>query len=314
MHGLLAQARCSACADACPQDALQMTAEGLVLDPAACTGCGACVAACPQRAVALDGQGGIRPEPSAGGPEAALVCPRRGPGQGPCLQELGLEALARLWLQGVRRIAVLTADCAACPDGAGLPVAARVAALNALLEDRGLQPLRIGPVASVPRRMPRLTAEPVPRRGRRLFLGLGAVTDTGIPALARLQSLPGPPGARHACAPRIDPARCTGCDACLRICPAGALSLIKDDDGGLSYGADPSGCTGCGMCEDVCGAGAMTIERLAPAVPGPALVSFRCRGCGVEVHVPSGGPREGGGLCPVCARTGHHRRLFQVLP
>ncbi|WP_374533999.1 DUF362 domain-containing protein, partial [Phenylobacterium sp.] len=71
MHGLLAQARCSACADACPQDALQMTAEGLVLDPAACTGCGACVAACPQRAVALDGQGGIRPEPSAGGPEAA---------------------------------------------------------------------------------------------------------------------------------------------------------------------------------------------------------------------------------------------------
>ena len=174
-----------------------MTAEGLVLDPAACTGCGACVAACPQRAVALDGQGGIRPEPSAGGPEAALVCPRRGPGQGPCLQELGLEALARLWLQGVRRIAVLTADCAACPDGAGLPVAARVAALNALLEDRGLQPLRIGPVASVPRRMPRLTAEPAPRRGRRLFLGLGGViTDTGIPALAR-----GPRG--HAPAARL---------------------------------------------------------------------------------------------------------------
>jgi len=144
LHGLLAQARCSACADACPQDALQMTAEGLVLDPAACTGCGACVAACPQRAVALDGQGGIRPEPSAGGPEAALVCPRRGPGQGPCLQELGLEALARLWLQGVRRIAVLTADCAACPDGAGLPVAARVAALNALLEDRGLNPCGSG--------------------------------------------------------------------------------------------------------------------------------------------------------------------------
>lgn len=310
-HGRLAQARCSACTDGCPRGALEMTAEGLGLDPAACTGCGACVAACPQRAVVLEGLGEIRPDPPNGGPEVALVCPRRGPG--PCLQALGLETLARLWLHGVRRIVALTGDCAACPDGDGLPVAAHAATLNALLADRGLPPLRLDPDATFSRRMPRLTAEPAPRRGRRAFLGLGPAADSRTPALARLQSL-GPPEARHAFAPRIDPTRCTGCDACLRICPADVLSLIKDDRGELLYGAVPSECTGCGMCEDVCGSEAMTIERLAPARPGPALAGFRCRGCGVEVHVPSGGPWDGGGLCPVCARTGHHRRLFQVLP
>ena len=69
VHGLLAQARCSACADACPQDALQMTAEGLVLDPAACTGCRLCAKKCPTQAIT-----GEPKQPHVIDPAACIKC------------------------------------------------------------------------------------------------------------------------------------------------------------------------------------------------------------------------------------------------
>lgn len=314
--GRLAQSGCAACAAACPRGALQDSAEGLVLDALACSGCGACVAACPQRAITVDGASELRPEKPGQG-AVALVCPRRSAEGGICLQALGLEALAGLWLAGVRRVLAVTGACAECPDGRGLDVATRVAAVDALLAERGLPGLRVDAAAGVPRGVPRLVASRPQARGRRAFLGLGTgaapEAAPGLPALARLQSLSAPATARVAFAPMIDPASCTGCDACLRICPEGVLSLIKDDAGEMSYVAQSFQCTGCRLCMDVCGAEALTLDRLALPAPEVPLSGFRCRGCGLDVHVPADGPHAGGGLCPVCAATGHHRRLFVVL-
>ncbi|NMC70453.1 MAG: 4Fe-4S binding protein [Myxococcales bacterium] len=45
----------------------------------------------------------------------------------------------------------------------------------------------------------------------------------------------------------VDDAACTGCGACVEICPAGALRL----EGGLAR-VDPRACLGCGICVPEC--------------------------------------------------------------
>lgn len=315
--GRLACSTCSACAAACPHAALTAEDDGLCVEPAACTGCGACLSACPQGAVTLDGWTEIEVHPAGASPTVALICPRRSAGFGPCLQALGREALARLWLGGIRQILTLTGSCSDCPDGKGLAIDARIAEMNTLLGTRGLPHLRVAPAQSVPPTMPRLMARRAGNGGRRAFLGLGswpARTDgPRARALARLQARGDTSAARLAFAPRIDAQTCTGCDACLRICPEGALTMIKDDRGNLAYGAVSSNCTGCGLCMDICGTDAISLDRLAPTAPTVALTAFRCRSCRAEVHVPADGPHAGGDVCPVCARTGQHKRLFPVV-
>jgi len=47
---------CLSCVEACPNDALEMTEDGMVRDLGACTVCGACVEACPAEAMTYTGQ------------------------------------------------------------------------------------------------------------------------------------------------------------------------------------------------------------------------------------------------------------------
>jgi coenzyme F420-reducing hydrogenase beta subunit len=54
----------------------------------------------------------------------------------------------------------------------------------------------------------------------------------------------------------IDSSKCTGCEVCASLCPAGAIRVYADDDGFLvPYIADTL-CTSCGACQRVCPAGA----------------------------------------------------------
>lgn len=88
---------------------------------------------------------------------------------------------------------------------------------------------------------------------------------------------------------------------------------IKDGDGDQSYHVEPEDCTGCLVCEDVCSDDAIRVEAMSAAPADLPLTALRCRACGVEVHLPAAAAAAGGGLCPICARTGHHKKLFQVL-
>ncbi|PIE08840.1 MAG: hypothetical protein CSA74_00520 [Rhodobacterales bacterium] len=145
--------------------------------------------------------------------------------------------------------------------------------------------------------------------------GIGDGFDTR-PALARIQSAEATAeGVLFAIVPRIDPDLCSGCDACVRICPPEALTLI-DTPGGLSaYHVDPESCDACGLCESVCEESAIRLETMALAPKDIPLQSWACRACGVAVHGPQAAAegRAQDGLCRICARTGHHKKLFQVL-
>lgn len=310
--GRVAASSCAACATVCPRAALEASDEGLTLVPEACSACGACVADCPQGAIRLGGLEALAVQ-GRRREVAGLICLRRAK-TGVCLQALGLRALAALWLAGTRRIVSLTADCATCPDGAGLDFAGRLGLLNQLLADRDLPVMVWQQADAVPHGLPLIGAQDAAVNPlRRALLGGLAPAPARDKPLARLQSLMARVPPRRAFVPQIDPARCTGCDACIRICPEAALSLIKDESGEMVYQTVSLHCSGCELCADVCHGKALTVRQCHFEAPDVALTSLRCRGCGVDVHVPTAGPWATSGLCPICARSGHHKRLHQVL-
>ena len=69
----------------------------------------------------------------------------------------------------------------------------------------------------------------------------------------------------------VDVTRCTGCGACVEVCPVGAIALV---DGKARV--DEELCTGCGACVDACPEGAIQPVAqgeliLAPERPAPTV-------------------------------------------
>lgn len=59
---------------------------------------------------------------------------------------------------------------------------------------------------------------------------------------------------------RVDPSKCWGCGACVRICPPNALALRPSDKSvALEYFVGR--CIFCGMCAEVCPAGAIEVTK-----------------------------------------------------
>ena len=48
-------------------------------------------------------------------------------------------------------------------------------------------------------------------------------------------------------AARVDPEKCTGCGACVEVCPVEAIKLVND-----VAVVDENECTECGLCADEC--------------------------------------------------------------
>ena len=45
---------------------------------------------------------------------------------------------------------------------------------------------------------------------------------------------------------------CTGCGACVAICPTNALAMCEDEEGFLYPEKDNAKCISCGLCEKKC--------------------------------------------------------------
>ena len=60
---------------------------------------------------------------------------------------------------------------------------------------------------------------------------------------------------------RANKAECTGCGACVSICPKGAITMQPDEEGFCYPVVDPALCISCDLCEKRCPVGAAHEER-----------------------------------------------------
>ena len=68
----------------------------------------------------------------------------------------------------------------------------------------------------------------------------------------------------------VDASCCTGCGACVDVCPAGATTVLD-----VTARVDEERCTGCGACVDVCPEGAIQLVPTALGELVPAAVGQR---------------------------------------
>jgi ferredoxin len=328
VYALLDSASCRACVEVCPQGAWSLDDESLDIDAARCDGCGLCAPACPQGAI-RHGYEPVRRRwksrplafsacEQAPLPETAQTMP--------CLHALGVGDLLGLYRDGYRYLVQPRVDCDVCPRGAGPRLADTLGQMNLMLSSRG-QPemkLRVVP-AEKWQEMLSSTDAPVvgPRLGRRGFLrhALGTGIEEGLKAAGVVQAEQDgfvPPGTLLArvsngdvlpYVPMIDPLSCSGCDACVRLCPHGALALEENDDE-THYAVQAQNCTGCGICVDVCDQGAISVQRWQAQRQWELPLSAKaCSGCKVPFHVPVA--RSAGEECPVCAKATRYQDLYQ---
>ncbi|MCW9089163.1 MAG: 4Fe-4S dicluster domain-containing protein [Gammaproteobacteria bacterium] len=320
--------QCSRCADSCPPGALTPGEEGMELDVTRCSGCGLCVPACPV---------GAFHQPAF--PAAALAKPadkqlsvackpsgEEGDLRIPCLGDIEPALLASL---AVRKIAVTLrgvghcAECANAPQG-GEALQSLLVGMEALAEsapahwsapvvggnvggtgyradrrqlfrrfsNRAVQSIRDeGGVEEVPEQAIRAAAHFVPAR-RQLAERVLERLD-GIDAGSPLPALFGV----AAVAPITG--RCTGCEACARVCPTGALKIDEAQSRwALRFRAVQ--CVDCGVCIEACGPEALQLEpRWHPeSVESDSslheLGRYRCESCGrFFIGLENGS-------CPVC--------------
>ncbi len=346
VHSRIAQAQCGACVDACPTGAWVIDDERLGIDPGRCDGCDLCVPVCPSGALAPRFRPAVRR--TRHGAFAFAAChftdlPDLAELEDPadrdrplvaCLNSLGVLDLLHLVHAGIDQLLTAAGDCSRCPRGQGEGLAHRLAAVNQLLAARSLPLLAHQTLgAQAWARAWQAAADPDnrPTLDRRAFfrsavaVPLRRVSEALDQAEEQEQRPgrllpPASPGDPVPLALDLDTLLCSGCDACLRICPQDVIHLDRREGRAQAYVIAAENCNGCGLCVDLCSTRAIRIQRWAP-LPQPRipLIEQRCRSCGVTFHLPQGGistkdrRATAPSRCPICFQVDHQRHLYQVL-
>lgn len=79
--------------------------------------------------------------------------------------------------------------------------------------------------------------------------------------------------------------KCTGCGACVNVCPVNCITMVLDSNGFLTPTVDANSCVHCGKCDSVC-------PQLHPAIPPraiPEVFASRCNDVSILDESASGG-------------------------
>jgi ferredoxin len=303
-----------------------------------CQSCGLCVAACQTEAISQNGiSADYLLKITAGSKRATLACAPSelvGDAVVSCLGALHPVVLAELSRQGITVELAGMEHCAECAHAAKGPdmLRSNLAAYEILCttdDPKKYAPLvRRADTAGAPVKREKLDAS---RRGIfRRIVGQGAEVLSGMP-----ESVPAPLKAIRAAAPFVPdrkvlltamfadrgeaafalarhsaiPAEdwqvdsgCTYCEACVRVCPTGALQLLESNTGWRLAFLNER-CVACDVCAEVCQPGVLrqtNDEKIAVNKQKGRLLAAvskrRCTRCD-RVFVNESGSE----ICPICS-------------
>lgn len=284
----LNRSECVKCLEACPVGSLSICSNQVNFSSATCTGCMACTVACPNDAFTVTGfslEGLLGAQPDR---EIMITCSRQPQSHPdeyviPCVGGLTIELLLAL---GMTRTAPTMIDVLGCQSCENRAVAADAIELLIRLQGRftELFASRIEPRAE-PRR------ESSSEAGHRRYFLSGIKRNVISAVAARIDSIsateddcrpptrtatvrvnlvrklldlvdgPNKATLQDLCVYNLEVKKtCTHCPLCKGICPTGALTIEKDDQG-KKLRADTTLCSGCGLCVTFCKRDAL---RLTP--------------------------------------------------
>ncbi len=330
---------CSRCADACPHEAINLSDAGVAVLAERCQGCALCLPVCPtealtERSVSAENLLRIAGEAK----RMTIACApsgARGDAVVPCLGALDAVLLAETGRRGISLQLAGMHHCDNCAHGnrAKDLIRMNLAAhklLSSFVEEGQWPPLEIQS-AETRTSAKEQEAHDATRRGLfRRMVGHSADVMSGkleAPAAplkavraaapflperkAILNSLYATAGgqaitvARHPALPAEDwkvGGGCTYCEACVRVCPTGALQLLESNAAWrLAFLNDR--CVACDVCAEVCQPGVMRQmdpeEVIINKQKGRLLVAVakrRCTRCD-RVFVAE----SGGDVCQTCS-------------
>jgi Fe-S-cluster-containing hydrogenase component 2 len=329
---------CNRCADACPHEAIRLFDAGAEVLVERCQSCGLCVGVCQTEALNQNGiSAGYLLKTTGSLKQATLACaPSEVAGDTvvPCLGALHPVVLAELSRQGIAVELAGMEHCAECAYAAKGPELIRSNLAGYEILCNGGDPERNAPLtlrvqaAEMSGRREKIDAS---RRGLfRRIVGHGSDVLSG-----KLEAAPAPLKAIRAAAPFVPerkallnamfadkgeaafalprhaaiPAEewrvvsgCTHCEACVRVCPTGALQLLeRNTDWRLAFLNDR--CVACDVCAEVCQPGVLRQrdeeEVVVNKQKGRLLATVskrRCARC-ERIFVNE----DGGDICPICS-------------